>query len=427
METPPHYAFYAEEMSARIAKSNPAMKLLVLFSASFSWAFQHHAAPPQYQYRDPVTSDLLLCDQCPPGTALKRHCTADTPTECQPCPERHFAENWHWGDTCQYCTSVCKERQLVKQQCNSTHDQLCECAPGFHLVVEFCITHTACPPGYGVTALGTPVSDTVCEPCPDGYFSAGGSSAEPCQPHRSCSDSKTLRYGTSTSDAVCDRPHKKLDCSQHHTLCHTDVTLCEEAVFQSLASLQLSSVPLERLLESLPGRRVDRKSLERLKKSCTPQQQVLHLLRLWREQNKDQDKLYGIIQGVNHCERKVSRCNNLKNLTLDELMKVANSLPGVRVQEEDVRAVVSTCSPRQYILQLLHLWKTANSNLDLAKGLSHSLRVLRTQGAPRYLLKGLKKINRIIGTTSAHKMYEKMFVGMLQDESCFKAHKPLNE
>lgn len=75
------------------------------------------------------------------------------------------------------------------------------------------------------------------------------------------------------------------------------MTLCEEAVFQSLASLRLSSVSLERLLESLPGRKVDRKSLERLRKACSPQQQVLQLLRLWREQNKDQDKLYGILQG----------------------------------------------------------------------------------------------------------------------------------
>lgn len=77
-----------------------------------------------------------------------------------------------------------------------------------------------------------------------------------------------------------------------------DVTLCEEAVYQSLSSLRLSSVPLERLLESLPGRKVDRKSLERLKKTCSPQQQVLQLLRLWRERNKDQDKLYGIIRGT---------------------------------------------------------------------------------------------------------------------------------
>ncbi|KAJ4931492.1 hypothetical protein JOQ06_025787 [Pogonophryne albipinna] len=380
-------------MSARIAKSNPAMKLIVLFTASFSWAFQQQDILPKYQYLDPVTSDLLLCDQCPPGTAVKRHCTADTPTECQVCPERHFAENWHWGDTCQYCTSVCKERQLVKQQCNSTHDQLCECAPGFHLVVEFCITHSSCPPGYGVTALSTPVSDTTCERCPAGHFSIRDSSTEPCQPHKNCSD----------------------------------VNLCEEAVFQSLSSLRLSSVPVERLLESLPGRRVDRKSLEKVKKACSPQQQVLQLLRLWREQNKDHDKMYGIIQGVNLCEKKVSRCNSLKNLTLEDLLKVTDSLPGVKVTLEDVRAVVSTCLPQQYILQLLHLWKMANYDLDLAKGLSHSLRVLRNNGAPRHLLKGLKKFSRIIGTTSTHKMYEKMFVSMLHDESCFKAHKPLNE
>uniref|UniRef100_A0A3Q3W9R8 TNFR-Cys domain-containing protein n=1 Tax=Mola mola TaxID=94237 RepID=A0A3Q3W9R8_MOLML len=380
--------------------------VLQLITASLSWAFQQPDVPPKYQYHDPVTSDVLMCDQCPPGKAVKRHCTADTPTECEDCPEKHFAENWHWGDTCQYCTSVCKERQLVKQQCNSTHDQLCECAPGFHLVVEFCITHSSCPPGHGMTAAGTPVSDTVCKHCPAGYFSASDSSTEACQPHRNCSNLglKTLRWGTSTSDSVCATQDKT-----------------------SLSSLRLSSVPLERLLESLPGRRVDRKSLERLKKSCSPQQQVLQLLRLWREQNKDQDKLYGIIQGVNHCERKVSRCNSLKNLTLDDLLIVTNSLPGVKVRQEDVRAVVSTCLPRQHILQLLHLWKAANYDWDLVKGLSHSLRVLRSREAPRYLLRGLKKISRIIGATSVHKMYEKMFVSMLQDESCFKAVKPLNE
>ncbi|XP_040923800.1 tumor necrosis factor receptor superfamily member 11B-like isoform X2 [Betta splendens] len=348
MDTALH--FYAVRMSARIAKSNPAMKLIV----------------------------------------------------------------------------VCKERQLVKQQCNSTHDQLCECAPGFHLVVEFCIAHRSCPPGYGVTSLGTPLSDTACERCPAGHFSAAASASEPCQRHRNCSDLglKTLRWGTASADSLCDAAGRAAaaECSQQHTLCHTDVTLCEEAIFQSLASW-----PLERLMESLPGRRVDHKSLDRLKKTCSPQQQVLQLLRLWREQNKDQDKLYGLIQGVNHCERKVSRCNVLKNVTLDDLLLVSYSLPGARVRPGDIQALVSSCLPRQYILQLLHLWKAANHNLDLAKGLSHSLRVLRSQGAPRYLLRGLKKISRIIGTAPTHKIYEKMFDKMLQDETCFKAHKLFNE
>jgi len=76
-----------------------------------------------------------------------------------------------------------------------------------------------------------------------------------------------------------------------------EITLCEEAIFQFLASPPLASFPVERLSESLPGRKVDWKSVERLKKSCSPQQQALHLLRLWREQNKDQDKLLSIIQG----------------------------------------------------------------------------------------------------------------------------------
>lgn len=79
---------------------------LQLITASLSWAFQMQGDPPKYQYLDPVTSELLMCDQCPPGTAVKSHCSADAPTECQACPEKHFAENWHWGDTCQFCTSV---------------------------------------------------------------------------------------------------------------------------------------------------------------------------------------------------------------------------------------------------------------------------------------------------------------------------------
>lgn len=74
-----------------------------------------------------------------------------------------------------------------------------------------------------------------------------------------------------------------------------DITLCEEAMFQFLLSPPLASVDL--LLESLPGRKVDKRSMEPLKKKCSPEQQALYLLRLWREQNKDQGKLHSVIQG----------------------------------------------------------------------------------------------------------------------------------
>lgn len=71
---------------------------------------------------------------------------------------------------------------------------------------------------------GTPVSDTVCEHCPVGHFSASDSSSEPCRPHKNCSSLgfKTLRWGTSTMDSLCATQDKAamLECSHHHTLCH---------------------------------------------------------------------------------------------------------------------------------------------------------------------------------------------------------------
>ncbi|XP_051999237.1 tumor necrosis factor receptor superfamily member 11B-like [Xyrauchen texanus] len=397
------------------------LSMMMLFAMSIALAYDEI---PKYQHRDPVTSKVLLCDQCPPGTAVERHCSAEEPTICGPCPEKRFAEQWHWGDSCQHCTSVCKERQMVRRECNSTHDRLCECIHGYHLVVEFCVRHTTCPSGSGVVVQGTPERDTVCEKCPQGYFSSTSSFIEPCLPHRDCTRMglKTLIAGTATQDTLCETESKDftIDCSHQHTECQTDITLCEEAIFHFLASPPLASVPVEHLSESLPGRKVDWKSVEKVKKSCSPQQQMLHLLRLWREQNKDQDKFFSIIQGVNHCELKVSRCASMKNLTLGDLLVLMESLPGEKVSEEDIQALVRSCPSERYILQLLHLWKIQNGSHDLSKALAHSIRKLRLKGARRPFLKTLKKISRIISVPSIHRMYEKMIVNMLQDSMCFK-------
>ncbi|XP_036395682.1 tumor necrosis factor receptor superfamily member 11B-like [Megalops cyprinoides] len=401
-----------------------AMKLHMLLAVSFSWALREAPLPPKYQHRDPVTSEVRLCDQCPPGTAVLRHCDASLPTVCTPCPERQFAEHWHWGESCQHCTAVCKERQLVRHECNGTQDRLCECVQGHYLVVEFCVRHTACPPGSGVATLGTPVSDTLCEKCPEGYFSSVESTMEPCVPHRDCAEQglRTLHPGTATQDAVCEAEvGSATDCLQQQLQCDTDVTLCEEAIFHFLLSQRLSSLQLDRLVENLPGRKLDRKSVERIKKACGPHQRTLQLLKLWREQNKDQDKLAGIIRGVTHCERKVSRCASLKNLTLSDLVAMMESLPGAKVREEDVRQVVSSCPSQRHVLQLLHLWKARNGEQDLAKGLAQGLRGLRGRDVSRQLLRSIRRIGRIFSSSSIHKMHEKMFLHVIRDGKCFKS------
>ncbi|XP_062847886.1 tumor necrosis factor receptor superfamily member 11B-like [Trichomycterus rosablanca] len=412
-------------MSARDMQPRTAVKLRMFFVVSFAWAYQDNT--PKYQHHDAVTSELLLCDQCPPGTAVERHCTSFSPTVCTPCPERLFAEHWHWGESCQHCTTVCKERQVVKRECNATLDRVCECVPGYHLAVEFCIPHTTCPPGSGVAILGTPDSDTICEKCPLGFFSSMTSGTERCIPHRDCSKlgMKTLRVGTATQDALCESENT-FDCSKKQTECQADVSLCEEAIFQFLSSPSLASVPLEQLLESLPGRKVDWKSVERLKKTCNPEQQAPYLLRLWREQNKDKGKLHNIIQGLTKCERKVSRCAGLKNVTLGDLLLLADSLPGEKLSEESVRALALSCPKQRHVAQLLHLWKSRNVSMDLSTALKHSVRQLHSRDAPKTLLRTIKRIKKVISTSAAHRQYEKIITTALGDRLCFKT-KPYND
>ncbi|MBN3306084.1 TR11B factor, partial [Amia calva] len=387
-----------------------------LFAVSFSWAL-HEVPVPQYQHWDPVTAQLYACDQCPPGTALQQHCTANSPTVCSPCPEHHFSEYWHWDDKCQYCTTICKEKQFVQQECNRTHNRVCECIEGYHLEVEFCVKHTACSPGFGVKVLGTTESDTVCEKCPKGYYSDRDSEMEPCMKHQNCTQLglATATPGTPKHDAVCESHGRKTPSDCFH------ITLCEEAIFQFIPSQELSSLQLDVLIQSLPGRKVDIRNMERIRKTCSPKQQILHLLKLWMQKNRDQDGMLSIIRDVNHCERVVSRCMSFKNLTLSQLTAVMESLPGNKVKEEDIRQTMMACDSEHRVLQLLHLWKMQNGDQDIAKGLSQSVRKLRTKKVPKRLLKSIKRIINIFSTSSIHKMYEKMFFDIIQGSTCLKS------
>ncbi|XP_061111885.1 tumor necrosis factor receptor superfamily member 11B-like [Conger conger] len=396
------------------------MKLYLLLAFSFS-AGSQEGSRPTYQHRDPVTSRVYQCEQCPPGTAVLQHCGRDMPTACTPCPEGHFSEHWHWGKACQRCTAVCKEQQLVRRDCARTHDRLCECAPGYHLEVEFCVKHTACPPGSGAAALGTPESDTACERCAKGSFSSSFSAAEACVPHSNCSrlGMRTVRPGTAERDTVCEYEERGRDpeCFQQDLQCHTDVMLCEEVILQFLSSLHfLSALPLDTVAASLPGRKLESRSVEHVKNACGPKQQVLQLLRLWRERNRDQGRLFGIVKGVNHCEKVVSRSSAFRKLTLGDLQAMMDSLPGERVREEDIQAAMEFCQPRQYLLKVLYLWKTLNGEQDLAKALAQSLRELRTQGASSQLLRSTRRLNTLFSTSSIRKLYKNIFLNIILDK-----------
>ncbi|XP_033856980.2 tumor necrosis factor receptor superfamily member 11B-like [Acipenser ruthenus] len=402
---------------------------VLLFAVSFTWAL-HEIPAPTYQHWDPVTSHFFTCDQCPPGTFVQHHCNANRKTVCSPCPAHHYSENWHWDEKCQYCTVVCKEKQNFQHECNSTHNRLCKCMEGYHLEIEFCIKHSSCHSGYGVKKPGTSEDDTVCERCPEGYYSNELSATKPCIKHTNCAELglRTSSPGTATCDAVCDTNEKDSSFPYFHNqlVCYTDITLCEEVVFQFIASQGLPAYQLAMLMDSLPGQKVDGRNIEMVKKICNPKQQTIHLLKLWMHQNKDQNKIYNLIQDMNQCERAVSRCPGFKNLTMDHFNVVKESLPGNKVKEEDIRWIVKTCDPKQYIPQLLSLWKAQNADQDTANALSQSVKKLGSQKVPRKLLQSLRRIANIFNSSAIHRIYQKMFLEIIKGSKSLKA-KSLNE
>ncbi|XP_042320118.1 tumor necrosis factor receptor superfamily member 6B [Sceloporus undulatus] len=141
---------------------------------------------PTYEWQDSHTNERLVCEQCPPGTCVSQHCTRESPTICKQCPTLHYTEYWNYLENCLYCNTFCNFLEEEAQPCNSTQNRVCQCKPGYHAELDFCIEHSSCPPGSGVAQLGNPQQDTKCTQCPQGTFSSV-SSMDPCRTHQNCS------------------------------------------------------------------------------------------------------------------------------------------------------------------------------------------------------------------------------------------------
>ncbi|XP_033011672.1 tumor necrosis factor receptor superfamily member 11B [Lacerta agilis] len=386
---------------------------LVLLDISVKWTVQEDL-PPKYLHYDPATSRQILCDQCPPGTYVEQHCTASSKTECAPCPGQFYADEWNSNDECQYCNVVCKELQYEKVECSSTQNRVCECIEGRHLELEFCLKHTACPPGYGVAEQGTPESDTVCERCPEGYFSNETSSKEACQKHTNCSalGLKMVRKGDSTRDNVCQG--EKSDKSDQK--CGIDVTLCEEAFFRFAVPTKLTPSWLNMLRDSLPGIKVNTETTERLKQRHSPQEQTFQLLKLWKEQNNGHTAVKNIKQGIDHCENSVSKHIGHLNITFEQLSILMENLPGKKVGKEEVDRILRLCKSSEQILKLLSLWRVKNRDQDTIKGLTYGLKHLKTYHFPKTTIQGLRKVVKFLHSLSMYKLYQKLFLEMLGNQ-----------
>nr|XP_054112904.1 regulator of telomere elongation helicase 1 isoform X12 [Callithrix jacchus] len=242
------------------ALEGPGLSLLcsawVLPTLLLVMATRGAAEAPTYPWRDPETEEWLVCAQCPPGTFVQRPCRRDSPTMCGPCPPRHYTQFWNYLERCRYCNVLCGEREEEARPCQATHNRVCRCRAGFFAHAGFCLGHTPCPPGTGVTAPGTPSQNTQCQPCPSGTFSASSSSSEQCQPHRNCTAlGLTLTMpGSSSHDALCTSCTSfSLSTMLPGGLGEPGTEECERAVIDFVTLQDVSIKKLQRLQQVLEG------------------------------------------------------------------------------------------------------------------------------------------------------------------------------
>ncbi|XP_044301383.1 tumor necrosis factor receptor superfamily member 4 isoform X3 [Varanus komodoensis] len=171
MQLPPHLF--------RVAPQGPGTN--VLFSTFQSQCWFCPVSPP-VSFRLPTCLFHL-------GEQLLLRCDSSTDTQCEPCDERYYNDEYTYSD-CKKCATCDKERGLHElEPCKKTSNTVCACLPGHSPAKD---------------TLGE--SERRCDPCPSGYFSRGGK--ERCRPWTNCTayGQKTLRAGKRDEDAICSEP-----------------------------------------------------------------------------------------------------------------------------------------------------------------------------------------------------------------------------
>ncbi|XP_018408849.1 PREDICTED: tumor necrosis factor receptor superfamily member 11B [Nanorana parkeri] len=349
----------------------------------------------KYFRYDPNTYTLLQCDQCPPGTFVKQDCTAGQRTECAPCPPNHYSDQWNFDKECQFCSTVCKELQHVKQECNSTRNRQCECSAGHFLDVEFCLPHSGCPPGFGVLQRGTPESDTVCGECPKGMFSNVTSATAPCQKQINCMNLglKVAHKGSSTEDTLCEEESR---------FCETDIGLCEEALFRfPKAAANWSDVLIPKLHPTV----LTLQQIESIKQSYEPTDWPFYLFKLYKSQSKGDNSVRNLVQDINDCEKEILKQIGHLPLTTKHLISLMQSLPGKAVKKKDIENILKSCVRPKQILKILSLWRDKNGGNTI-----EGLKQLTTNRLPKTLRKAMKRLERFLSGVSVYRLYEKIIL-----------------
>ncbi|KAM8953264.1 tumor necrosis factor receptor superfamily member 21 [Pelodytes ibericus] len=159
----------------------------------------------KYHHTDPVSNSDYICDKCPAGTFVSKHCTQSTLRECSPCANSTFTKHENGIERCHVCRPPCEPPLVEKMPCTALYDRECSCPSGAFLSNDTCTPHTVCPIGWGVRKMGSETENVKCKRCTRGTFSDVPSSVMGCKTHTNCSELGlgVLSPGTNKRDNIC--------------------------------------------------------------------------------------------------------------------------------------------------------------------------------------------------------------------------------
>ncbi|XP_065586497.1 tumor necrosis factor receptor superfamily member 21 isoform X2 [Cyrtonyx montezumae] len=162
----------------------------------------------KYLHLNRATNQELICDKCPAGTYVSKHCTKSTLRECSPCSDGSFTKHENGIERCHPCRKPCELPMIEKTHCTALTDRECTCLSGTFQTNGTCVPYTVCPVGWGVRKKGTETEDVRCKPCPRGTFSDVPSSVMKCKTYTDCfgKNMVVVKPGTKESDNVCGSP-----------------------------------------------------------------------------------------------------------------------------------------------------------------------------------------------------------------------------
>ncbi|XP_074845100.1 tumor necrosis factor receptor superfamily member 21 [Carettochelys insculpta] len=159
----------------------------------------------KYHHLDRATNKELICDKCPAGSYVSKHCTKTTLRECSPCAHGTFTKHETGIERCHVCRKPCELPMVEKTPCTGFTDRECTCPSSTFQFNDTCFPYSVCPVGWGVRKKGTETEDVKCKPCPRGTFSDVPSSVMRCKMYMNClkKNMVVIKAGTKESDNTC--------------------------------------------------------------------------------------------------------------------------------------------------------------------------------------------------------------------------------